>query len=287
MKGQTPSPSRSSTATPSPRSRRRSSTRCTARSRAPAGPRRTVWSSVSAGPLCPAGRAGGGRRREPCQALCGRVPGARPCRPAEWRPGSTAQILSDLDLTSQREGRWRRINTLMHYNVSAGGRGPGSPWAEGRGVRPALTARLCPQVRDGATLILSKVGVSQQPEDSQQDLPGERESFLSPVVSGPSAWTSVHLQVPSGGRRSSADPRCAPPHRPRPSGGREPRVAPGAAGGRGGGGQVQARQHEGEGAHQGHHGDLPDPPALGQGGRRAGGGRAVGGPGAGSGRAER
>ncbi|XP_037703692.1 plexin-B2 isoform X2 [Choloepus didactylus] len=67
----------------------------------------------------------------------------------EWRPGSTAQILSDLDLTSQREGRWRRINTLMHYNV-----------------------------RDGATLLLSKVGVSQQPEDSQQDLPGERHALL-------------------------------------------------------------------------------------------------------------
>uniref|UniRef100_G1QII8 Plexin B2 n=1 Tax=Nomascus leucogenys TaxID=61853 RepID=G1QII8_NOMLE len=67
----------------------------------------------------------------------------------EWRPGSTAQILSDLDLTSQREGRWKRVNTLMHYNV-----------------------------RDGATLILSKVGVSQQPEDSQQDLPGERHALL-------------------------------------------------------------------------------------------------------------
>lgn len=67
----------------------------------------------------------------------------------EWRPGSTAQILSDLDLTSQREGRWKRINTLMHYNV-----------------------------RDGATLILSKVGVSQQPEDSQQDLPEERHALL-------------------------------------------------------------------------------------------------------------
>ncbi|XP_058164981.1 plexin-B2 isoform X2 [Dasypus novemcinctus] len=67
----------------------------------------------------------------------------------EWRPGSTAQILSDLDLTSQREGRWRRINTLMHYNV-----------------------------RDGATLLLSKVGVSQQPEDGQQDLPGERHALL-------------------------------------------------------------------------------------------------------------
>ncbi|XP_037369244.1 plexin-B2 isoform X2 [Talpa occidentalis] len=67
----------------------------------------------------------------------------------EWRPGSTAQILSDLDLTSQRDGRWKRINTLMHYNV-----------------------------RDGATLILSKVGVSQQQEDSQQDLPGERHALL-------------------------------------------------------------------------------------------------------------
>lgn len=40
------------------------------------------------------------------------------CPPTEWRPGSTAQILSDLDLTSQRDGRWKRINTLMHYNVS-------------------------------------------------------------------------------------------------------------------------------------------------------------------------
>lgn len=36
----------------------------------------------------------------------------------EWRPGSTGQILSDLDLTSQKEGRWKRINTLAHYNVS-------------------------------------------------------------------------------------------------------------------------------------------------------------------------
>uniref|UniRef100_A0A667Z509 Plexin b2a, tandem duplicate 1 n=1 Tax=Myripristis murdjan TaxID=586833 RepID=A0A667Z509_9TELE len=37
----------------------------------------------------------------------------------EWRPGSTGQILSDLDLTSQKEGRWKRLNTLAHYNVSA------------------------------------------------------------------------------------------------------------------------------------------------------------------------
>ncbi|KAM8820267.1 plexin-B2 [Eudromia elegans] len=67
----------------------------------------------------------------------------------EWRPGSTAQILSDLDLTSQKDGRWKRINTLMHYNV-----------------------------RDGATLILSKMGISQQPEDNQQDVPGERHALL-------------------------------------------------------------------------------------------------------------
>uniref|UniRef100_A0AAQ5Z0H8 Sema domain-containing protein n=1 Tax=Amphiprion ocellaris TaxID=80972 RepID=A0AAQ5Z0H8_AMPOC len=36
----------------------------------------------------------------------------------EWRPGSTGQILSDLDLTSQKEGCWKRLNTLAHYNVS-------------------------------------------------------------------------------------------------------------------------------------------------------------------------
>uniref|UniRef100_A0AAQ4RKQ6 Sema domain-containing protein n=1 Tax=Gasterosteus aculeatus aculeatus TaxID=481459 RepID=A0AAQ4RKQ6_GASAC len=35
----------------------------------------------------------------------------------EWRPGSTGQILSDMDLTSQQEGRWKRLNTLAHYNV--------------------------------------------------------------------------------------------------------------------------------------------------------------------------
>ncbi|XP_069832862.1 plexin-B2 [Dendropsophus ebraccatus] len=67
----------------------------------------------------------------------------------EWRPGSTAQILSDLDLTSQKEGRSKRINTLMHYNV-----------------------------RDNATLILSRIGISQQQEENHQDLPGERHALL-------------------------------------------------------------------------------------------------------------
>ncbi|KAM3925322.1 plexin-B2 [Leptodactylus fuscus] len=67
----------------------------------------------------------------------------------EWRPGSTAQILSDLDLTSQKDSRWKRINTLMHYNV-----------------------------RDNATLILSRIGISQQQEENHQDLPGERHALL-------------------------------------------------------------------------------------------------------------
>lgn len=47
-----------------------------------------------------------------------------PALNAEWRPGSTGQILSDLDLTSQKEGRWKRINTLAHYNVSNDGSFP-------------------------------------------------------------------------------------------------------------------------------------------------------------------
>ncbi|KAM9311722.1 plexin-B2 [Gastrophryne carolinensis] len=67
----------------------------------------------------------------------------------EWRPGSTAQILSDLDLTSQKEGRWRRYNTLMHYNVSK-----------------------------NATLILSRIGISQQQEENHQDFTGEKHALL-------------------------------------------------------------------------------------------------------------
>ncbi|XP_056280657.1 LOW QUALITY PROTEIN: plexin-B2-like [Pseudoliparis swirei] len=61
----------------------------------------------------------------------------------EWRPGSTGQILSDLDLTSQKEGRWTRLNTLAHYNV-----------------------------RDNATLVLSRVlhtQVFHQQQDSYEE----------------------------------------------------------------------------------------------------------------------
>lgn len=42
------------------------------------------------------------------------------------------------------------------------------------------------KVRDGATLILSKMGISQQPEDNQQDVPGESKYL---VVSLPPKMT--------------------------------------------------------------------------------------------------
>ncbi|KAM4573448.1 plexin-B2b isoform 1-T4 [Odontesthes bonariensis] len=67
----------------------------------------------------------------------------------EWRPGSTGQILSDLDLTSQKEGRWRRINTLAHYNV-----------------------------RDNATLVLSRVLHTQHNYDQNQENHEERNALL-------------------------------------------------------------------------------------------------------------
>lgn len=35
------------------------------------------------------------------------------------------------------------------------------------------------KVRDGATLILSKMGISQQPEDNQQDVPGESKYLVA------------------------------------------------------------------------------------------------------------
>ncbi|XP_019119112.2 plexin-B2a [Larimichthys crocea] len=66
----------------------------------------------------------------------------------EWRPGSTGQILSDLDLTSQKEGRWKRLNTLAHYNV-----------------------------RDNATLVLSRV-LHTQSFHQHQDSYEEKNSLL-------------------------------------------------------------------------------------------------------------
>ncbi|XP_061663981.1 plexin-B2-like [Syngnathoides biaculeatus] len=66
----------------------------------------------------------------------------------EWRPGSTGQILSDLDLTSQKEGRWKRLNTLAHYNV-----------------------------QDNATLVLSKV-LHAQAFHQHQESCDERNALL-------------------------------------------------------------------------------------------------------------
>uniref|UniRef100_A0A8C2CLJ4 Plexin b2a n=1 Tax=Cyprinus carpio TaxID=7962 RepID=A0A8C2CLJ4_CYPCA len=73
----------------------------------------------------------------------------RPTVDSVWRPGSTGQILSDLDLTSQKEGRWKRMNTLAHYNV-----------------------------RDGAILVLSRVLHTQQSFDQNQDNHEERNALL-------------------------------------------------------------------------------------------------------------
>lgn len=42
-----------------------------------------------------------------------------------------------------------------------------------------ISAFLFPKVRDGATLILSKMGISQQPEDNQQDVPGESKCLVA------------------------------------------------------------------------------------------------------------
>uniref|UniRef100_A0A8B9L9R1 Plexin b2b n=1 Tax=Astyanax mexicanus TaxID=7994 RepID=A0A8B9L9R1_ASTMX len=67
----------------------------------------------------------------------------------EWRPGSTGQILSDLDVTSQKEGRWRRLNTLAHYNV-----------------------------RDNATLVLSRLMHTQQSYYQNHDNHEERNALL-------------------------------------------------------------------------------------------------------------
>lgn len=66
----------------------------------------------------------------------------------EWRPGSTGQILSDLDLTSLKEGRWKKLNTLAHYNV-----------------------------RDNATLVLSRV-LHTQSVHQHQDSHDEKNALL-------------------------------------------------------------------------------------------------------------
>lgn len=38
--------------------------------------------------------------------------------PAEWRQGRIARVvLQDEDITTKIEGDWKRLNTLMHYQV--------------------------------------------------------------------------------------------------------------------------------------------------------------------------
>lgn len=102
-----------------------------------------------------------------------------------------------------------------------GGEGP---WRVGCRAGPHVSV---PQVRDGATLILSKVGVSQQPEDSQQDLPGERESLplVRPLLApedlsrglGPRPWALALVPqqplpqaTPSWRRRTGCGTWCGP-----------------------------------------------------------------------------
>lgn len=39
----------------------------------------------------------------------------------EWRQGRIARVvLQDEDITTKIEGDWKRLNTLMHYQVRAG-----------------------------------------------------------------------------------------------------------------------------------------------------------------------
>ncbi|TRY62363.1 hypothetical protein DNTS_020994 [Danionella cerebrum] len=114
----------------------------------------------------------------------------------EWRPGSTGQILSDMDLTSQKEGRWKRINTLAHYNYQQR-----KPQAHSLKLQERIVARPLQLaeaavmqtggqlqtsqtnefeglVRDGATLVLSRVLHTQQSFDQHQDNHEERNALL-------------------------------------------------------------------------------------------------------------
>lgn len=141
------------------------------------------------------------------------------CVLPEWRPGSTAQILSDLDLTSQREGRWKRVNTLMHYNVSAGG------WAGG-GLAPALVGR------GGSALMTARPRSGMEPLSScpRWESPNSPRtaSRICPESVSPSLFPVLWRALEGSVDQSAL---CCPPCRPRPPGGGEPCVAPGAASG--------------------------------------------------------
>ncbi|XP_034530045.1 plexin-B2-like [Notolabrus celidotus] len=101
----------------------------------------------------------------------------------EWRPGSTGQILSDLDLTSQKEGRWKRLNTLAHYNESCvvAGLYLTREKAQCRGYWLLCHTwgkenPVC-SVRDNATLVLSRV-LHTQSFHQHQDSYEEKNALL-------------------------------------------------------------------------------------------------------------
>lgn len=53
--------------------------------------------------------------------------------PAEWRQGRIARVvLQDEDITTKIEGDWKRLNTLVHYQVR---------WLQGRSTPQGLS---CP-----------------------------------------------------------------------------------------------------------------------------------------------
>lgn len=161
----------------------------------------------------------------------------------------------------------------MHYNVSAGRRA-GGRWGHGVLAWTGPSLALMTLFRRSGTEPHSSCPRWGSPS-SLRTASRTCLGSVSPCPCPGPVSVLLGLRCGVGGAADPCRPQAPPPsarlaHRPRPAGGGEPRVASGAAHGGGGGRQVQARQREGEGAHEGHHGDLPDPPAVRQGGRGAG-----------------
>lgn len=51
------------------------------------------------------------------------------------------------------------------------------------------------KVRDDATLILSKMGISQQPEDNQQDVPGESKYLVASLPPKMTRSQNLHRET--------------------------------------------------------------------------------------------
>ena len=158
-------------------------------------------------PLGP-GLAGGGGIASGSWALWGRAPGVGLCPsrvasrlhgPDPVRPGP------DLPAGGPVEAHQHPDALQREWGAGA--------WGATRGAGPALMTAV-PQVRDGATLILSTVGVSQQPEDSQPDLPGERESLPSACALSVDWRLLCAALAGRGGARLQPGP--SPPPRPTP-----------------------------------------------------------------------